>query len=287
MKVVSLAGCMVGTSLLLIFAYDFVTQSSYFEAQAITVEGNERVSSDMILKEAGIGLRDNILSVNLHTIRHRVMAHPWIAAAEIERELPDTIHIRVRERIPIAIVELNRPYYLDEEGEIFKPVEFSDVVRVPVVRGLPVSDIDFGDPWRSQLFTAVMEVLNSSRAGQDAIPLRALHRIDVDREMGLTLYASFPSDKLPGASCSERGPDDMPAGRGRIDRHTVAIRVGFGDYESKYERLEDMVSHLSQKSRLLKPVFIDLNDYNRVVVRPSPSGNPGGSPVSEGRGKEV
>jgi len=277
LKIVFLFGSIAGTSILLILAYDAVTQSSYFEAQTIAIQGNQRLSKDRILKQAGLKLHDNILSVNVNTLRGRLTVHPWIAAAEIERELPDTIHIRIKERVPIAIVDLNRPFYLDEEGEIFKRVESSDKVRVPVVTGLSLSDIDLNDPWRSRLFRAVMEALRLNRLHQDVIPL--LHRIHVDKEMGLTLHAFF----LPhGPSAT---PECVPTIVGRIHagRREVAIKVGFGDYGPKYNRLRDMISYLNKEGGVLNLQSIDLNDLDRVVVRPSLAGHSGRRSVAGGR----
>lgn len=284
LKAVLLVGGIFGTSLLLILTYDAVTQSSYFEARTITVQGNQRFSKETILKQAGLKLNENILSVNLNAVRHRLMAHPWIAAAEIERELPDAIHIRVKERVPIAIVDLNRLFYLDEEGEIFKPVESSDKVRAPVVTGLSLSDIDFNDPWRSRLFRAVMEVLRSIRADQNVIPFRSLHRIDVDKETGLTLYAFFPPHNLSAALGRMPSSIGKADGRTQTSRNMVEIKVGFGDYESKYSRLQNMVSYLKKERGFLSPQSIDLNDLDRVVVRPSMSGQAGSRPVSGGQG---
>lgn len=303
-KIMLLVGGTVGTSLLLILAYDAVTQGSYFEARTITVQGNQRFSKETILKQAGLKLHDNILSVNLNTLRCMLMAHPWIAAAEVERELPDAIHIRVKERIPIAIVDLNRPallagheragiagrlFYVDEEGEIFKPVESSDKVRVPVVTGLALSDIDFNDESRSRVFRAVIEVLRLSRFYQNVISLHALERIHVDRETGLTLYASFHLCDLP-ATPAFAGKAD----RGQLaGRSAVAIKVGFGDYGSKYSRLGNIVSYLKKERGFLNIESIDLNDSDRVVVRHSLAGQAatrsvaGGSDRRPSRRKEV
>jgi cell division septal protein FtsQ len=279
-----LVGGMTGTSLLLILAYDAVTQSSYFEARTITVEGNERYSKETILKQTGLELHENILSLNLNTLRYRLMACPWIAAAEIERELPDAVHIRVKERVPIAVVDLDQPaspasesvagkfFYLDEEGEVFKPVESSDKVRVPVITGLALSDIDFNDQSRSLLFRAVMEVLRLGRRHQDVIPFHALHSIHVDREVGLTLYAFLAPYNLSAA------PDCAPAFATKADirtqagRGAVEIKVGFGEYESKYRRLRDMIPYLKDESGFLNVQSIDLNDSDRVVVRHSLAG---------------
>ncbi len=282
LRIMLLMGGMAGTSLLLILAYDAVTQTSYFEARKITVEGNKKLSKGTILKRTGLKLYDNILSVNVNTIRYRLMAHPWVAGAEVERELPDTIHIRVKERVPIAIVELDRPFYLDEKGNIFKPVESSDKAMVPVVTGLSASEIDFEDPWRSRLFRTLMEVLRLSRLHEDAIPFYELNRVRVDREMGLTLYASLDPYSLPAKPVYAPAFASNVDGQVQADPSEVAIKVGFGGYESKFSRLEYMVSYLREKSGILNLQFIDLSDSDRVVVRPSPTGQAERRSVAEG-----
>lgn len=242
MKISLVAIAIGGTSLLFILGHDALTQSSYFEARMITVEGNHRLSTATILKQGGVRLHDNILGMNLGLLRHRLLADPWICAAEVERELPVSIHIRVRERVPIAMLKLNRLFYLDETGEVFKSVEPSDRIRVPVVTGLKFSDIDLNGQGRSRAFKAVMEVLHLSRLHGSVLPLNAIHDIHADPEMGLTLFGF------------EKG---------------VAIKLGFGDYESKFNRLRDMMTYFRQGEALLDVECIDLNDLERVVVRPS------------------
>ncbi|MGD8758582.1 MAG: FtsQ-type POTRA domain-containing protein, partial [Deltaproteobacteria bacterium] len=187
LKLWFVAVAMGGTSLLFILGHDALTQSAYFEAQTISVEGNHRLSKRTILEQAGVTLHDNILAMNLRLLRQRLLADPWICAAEVERKLPDSIHIRVRERAPVAILKLNRLFYLDETGQVFKSVEPSDQVRVPVVTGLKVSDIDLNGQGHSPVFKAMMEVLHLSRLHGSILPLDAIHNIHADPEMGLTL----------------------------------------------------------------------------------------------------
>jgi cell division protein FtsQ len=233
--------CIGGTSLLFILAHDALTQSSYFEAKTITVAGNERLSKETVLKLAGIRLRDNILGVNLKVLRNNLLADPWIASTEIQRDLPDSIHIRIREKVPVAVVELNRPFYLSETGEIFKPVEPSDCTEVPVVSGLRLSDIDPGNPGRSIALKSIMEVIRLTRLHGSVLPSRSLKGIHADSEMGLTLF---------GYS------------------NGMAIKLGYEDYESKFDRLRDMMAYLRQGDRLRHVGSVDLNDLDRVVIRP-------------------
>jgi cell division protein FtsQ len=240
-KAFLLITCIGGTSLLFILAHDALTQSSYFKAETITVSGNERLSKETVLKQAGIRLQDNILGVNLKVLRNNLLADPWISAAEIQRDLPDAIHIRIRERVPVAVVELNRPFYLSETGEVFKPVEASDCAEVPVVSGLSFSDIDPGNPGRSSALNAIMEVIRLTRLHGSVLPSRSLKGIHADSEMGLTLF---------GYS------------------NGMAIKLGYEDYESKFDRLRDMMAYLRQGDRLQHVGSVDLNDLDRVVITP-------------------
>jgi len=274
LKVVLLFAGFAATSLLLILVYDAITQSPYFEARRITVKGNRRLSQNTILQQTNLKLRDNILSVNVSAIRSKILVHPWIAGVEVNRELPDAIHIRVKEHVPIAIIDFDEPRYINEDGEIFNAVVSSDKAGLPLVTGLK-SDLDPDNPWRSKLYNAVMEAVRLSRSHTARMTFRAIDRIHVDKEMGLTLYASFPQSNacVPAdfASLFSVEPDQSPQKR----PDPVEIRIGLGDYASKYERLRYIVSYLSRGGSPLSLESIDLNDVDRVVVKPAPPGQAG------------
>lgn len=241
-RLVLLIACMGGTSLLFILAHDALTQSSYFEAREITVEGNARLSKEAVLRQADIKLNQNILGINLKVLRNNLLADPWIAQAEVERELPDAIHIHIKEQVPVAVVELNRPFFLSEQGEIFKPVEPSERTDVPVVTGLRLSDIDPDSPGHSRALEAIMEVIRLTRLHGSVLPSHSLHSVHADPEMGLTLFG-FPN--------------------------RMAIKLGFEDYESKFDRLRDMIAYLRPEDGLQHVGCVDLNDRDRVVIEPS------------------
>jgi hypothetical protein len=147
-------------------------------------------------------------------------------------------------------------------------VESSDNVSMPVVTGLSLSDIDLNNQSRSRLFKAVMEVLHLSRLHHNVIPLHALQRVHVDRKMGLTLYASFASCNLSTTSDGALTSTGKPDRQTQAGQNAVTINVGFGGYGSKYSRLGDMIRYLKKESRFLNLQSIDLNDSDRVVVRP-------------------
>jgi len=232
----------IGISLLFVLTHDALTQSAYFEAKTITVDGNQRLTRKTILEQSNINIGDNVLAINLNLLRNRLLANPWIAAVELERDLPDAIHILIREQIPVAIVKLGQDFYLGESGEVIKPVELSDRIDVPVVTGLELKDFDPNGPERSASSNGVMEVIRLAQLHGSVLPLHSIHRIDVDSQMGVTI-AAFENN--------------------------MVIKLGLQGYNEKFNRMRDMIGYLRQGEHLLDVGCMDLNDLNRVVVRPA------------------
>jgi len=241
LKGIFLATCLAGISLLCILAYDALTQSAYFRARTITVSGNHRLSTSAVLNKAGVRANQNILDLNLKVLRNRLVADPWIADAEIERELPDAVHIRIKERTPVAVVKLNKPFYLSDQAEIFKPLDPGDHPKVPLVTGLRLCDLDLEHPGRCSALQCVMEVIRLTRLHGSVLPFHSVYRIHVDSQMGLTLF------------CFETA---------------TAVKLGFGDYEAKFDRLRDMMAYLRNTDGFAAVRAVDLNDLDRVVVKP-------------------
>lgn len=240
-KGILLAVCLSGISLLCILGYDALTQSAYFNARTITVSGNHRLSKKAVLRKAGVRANQNILDLNLKLLCNRLVADPWIADAEIERELPDAVHIRIKERTPVAVVKLNRPFYLSDQAEIFKALEPGEHPKVPLVTGLRLSDLDLEHPGRCSALQSVMKVIRLTRLHGSVLPFHSVYRIHVDSRMGLTLF------------CFETAR---------------AVKLGFGDYEAKFDRLRDMMARLKDANGFAAVRAVDLNDPDRVVVKP-------------------
>ena len=244
----------VGTILLLasflfIFTYDFITQCDYFKAESLTVTGSNRLTDEQVLLQSQITEGINILSVNLSRVRKRLLAHSWIEEAEVSRELPTGISIRIKEQQPLAILDLGRKFIINTHGEIFKEMDASDHCRLPVIGGLEFSDINVRGESRSVPFNAVMTILALGKKPESVLPCRLIKRIRVDREMGLTIYA--------------------------FD-HIKAIKIGYDDYPNKYEMLKNVLFYLKKNGNFSHLESIDLNNLNRIVVNPARIGSDAG-----------
>ena len=146
-----------------IFGYALFTQSGYFKTVYLNVQGCKTLDQKAVITQAKLSQGLNIFSVNLTTTRKRLLAHPWISEAEVSREIPSGIRIRIKEHEPLAIIDINRKFLLNHQGELFKEWEVTDPVNLPLVSGLAFSDLNVGARPYSQPFNAVMTVL---RLGQ-------------------------------------------------------------------------------------------------------------------------
>ncbi len=236
-------------SFLFIFSHDFLTQCDYFRAENLTVAGANRLTGKQVLDQAQVTKGINIFSLNLSMTRKRLLAHPWIADAEVSREPPSGINIRVKEHKPLAVIDLGRKFLINTRGEIFKEMTASNPENLPIIRGLEFSDINVHGEPRSAPFSAVMDVLELGQKPDSVLPNKLIKRIQVDREIGLTIYA--------------------------FDR-IKAIKIGYDDYQDKYAKLKNVLLFLKKRNGLSHLDSIDINNLNRIVVNPARIESPPG-----------
>ena len=255
------AALAVFASFFFVFVHDLFTQSPHFSARQIQVDGTRRLTHRTVAELAGVREGVNVLGVNLSVARRRLLAHPWIAEAEVRREIPSAIHIRVREHVPAAVVDMGRKFLLNDQGELFKEWDAADPAGLPVVSGLKPADVRVADrsgaavapvtaalapaataeaPF-SRPMAAVLQVLALGREPSGVLPAKQIAAIRVDRELGLTVTAY----------------DDAKS-----------IRLGYDDYAAKYRLLADLLAFFKGQPGMAAVARIDLTDAGRVIVNP-------------------
>ena len=251
-KMIVAVAVVAALSVFFILVHDILTQCDYFKISRLTIEGVQRLSEKEIAQQARVGKGVNILAVNLSLVRKRLLAHPWIAEAGVSREIPSGLSIRIKEHMPLAVVDVGKKFLINHSGTIFKAWDAADPADLPVVGGLNVLDLPpvYGqtDPSEGEFtrertapFKAVMKVLRLGRQQGSILPNRSIRQIRVDRQIGLTLYA--------------------------FDR-IKTINLGYDDYDGKYHMLANLFSHLKHKQSVSDFDRINLNNLNRVVVTP-------------------
>ncbi len=212
-------------------------ESGYFGVEQIRVEQQVRVSEGDILAASDIEIGDSLFDLELHMIGRKIEEHPWIARAEVERAFPDQVVIRVVEREPRAIIDLDYLYYVDKSGDVFKMLEAGDELDYPVITGIDRQYL-LDNPDQTQ------DSLNLALALMNQLEVRPLFNLDdvseihFDQQDGLIMHT-----RIGG----------------------VPVRMGKQGFELKLNRLEAIYQDL--EPRLLALKYIDLNVTDRVIVK--------------------
>jgi cell division protein FtsQ len=105
--------------------------SSTLAVQGVDVEGAGTVSASDVRRTAAVPQGDPLATVDLDAVRARVEAMAPVKSADVSREWPDRVLVRIQERTPIAVAEVgDRLRALDADGVLFR-----DYRRAPA--GLP------------------------------------------------------------------------------------------------------------------------------------------------------
>jgi cell division protein FtsQ len=120
---------------------------------SIEVEGRQRASREAILGALGVANGAPILSVDPADAKRRIETITWVHSADVERRLPDTIHVRVVERQPLALWQRQgKLTVIDRDGVVIsgeRPETFADLI-ILVGSDAPAHGTDLIDMLQSE-----------------------------------------------------------------------------------------------------------------------------------------
>ena len=85
----------------------------------ITLEGRHYAGREDILTALQAGRGTPLLGFDPHAAKARLEALPWVRTATVERQAPHLIHVRIEERAPFALWQMDRVLTLiDRDGVV-------------------------------------------------------------------------------------------------------------------------------------------------------------------------
>jgi cell division protein FtsQ len=124
------------------FAYDLRAGALNMSARAglavgdVVVEGRERTAARDVLAVLDARRGAPILAFDPHAAKAELDTLPWVRRATVERRLPDTILVRLEERIPLALWQTRGRFnVIDLEGREIAGVDPAGFARLLVVVG--------------------------------------------------------------------------------------------------------------------------------------------------------
>ncbi|MBC8588495.1 cell division protein FtsQ/DivIB [Paratissierella segnis] len=117
----------------------FALNSDLFNISMINIEGNNKLSKDIIENASSIIKGENIFKVNLRNGEKSIKKLSYIKDVKIERKLPKTININITEREAVVQIKNISSYLLvDIEGYVLDFKEDKEE-KLPIINGFNIN----------------------------------------------------------------------------------------------------------------------------------------------------
>jgi cell division protein FtsQ len=229
---------------LLVLAIGLVVSANLWKSnlkvKRVTIEGNRIVETAEITQLIKVPKNSQLQDVDLMAVRRDILSHHFIKDAVVERDLPATLKVTIRERVPLAIINSSEILYLDEDGVVLPHSISKQLFDLPVLTGMP--DGITPKPGTKLSHPDVQEALrilaSSKSVSKDLYHL--ISEVRLRNGGDLILYAA------------ERG---------------VPIIFGHGEIASKLVRLEAFWNDVVREQGSENLQYVDLRFDDQVVVR--------------------
>jgi len=104
--------------------------------QYIQVRGRSHTPTEMLLAASDLQLGQPMLGLPLEEVHQNLMQIGWVEAAIVERLMPSTVRITIKERVPIALLQTSNGHELiDDSGTIIEGADPTQFSHLTVVAG--------------------------------------------------------------------------------------------------------------------------------------------------------
>jgi len=173
-----------------------VYENAEFAIRRVDVQTDGVISPDQLRRWSGVKAGDNLMALDLASVKRNLELVSTIGSVSVERVLPGQLRIRVTERQPVAQVDIPRAgavggievtvYQLDADGYVMQPLDPRLCViplaqirdQLPVIVGLNAYQLQPGQRVESPQVLAALQLLGAFNRSV-MTGLVNLRRIDV------------------------------------------------------------------------------------------------------------
>jgi cell division protein FtsQ len=216
--------------------YSWLGHSRLFSVRDIDMNRCAYVTRDEVSGILSGVAQGNIWSLSSRDIGHRLRTHPWVRSVSVRKVFPDRLVVRIEERKPAAMVNLDALYYVDEEGTIFKRLTAYDPKNFPIVTGFSRGELTARDAVTLQNLRKTLELLRSTESG---VLRQNISEVHFDAQEGYTLVTRDSG---------------------------LQLKIGMMDFREAMKRIEEAMPKLSKVGQARG--IVDLKTAGRIYVRP-------------------
>ncbi|MFN3201775.1 MAG: cell division protein FtsQ/DivIB [Bradymonadia bacterium] len=220
--------------------WSYAKTSAYFNLRQIQAEATPHLSVEMALQLTGLEQPVNAFVFDPEEARQQLLGDPWVAEAEVEVKLPNTVTLLWAERKPVAVIFQGGALHLvDHLGTPFVQATAEEAGDLPLISGMTADTYE----------TSPEEARGRIRAA-----LRLYQRY-----METPLAASHPLSNVHiGIG------DDLELMLGR-----TRVALGSGSYGEKLYRLQAVYDTLDERGMGAAYILME-TDGGRAIVKEIP-----------------
>ena len=100
------------------YSVNWIEDEKKLFPKILNIYGNKILSVEEILDLANISNNKSLLKIDLISIQEKIQIHPYVKIAHLSREFPNQININIKERVPLAYLNLDEYLVIDNDGII-------------------------------------------------------------------------------------------------------------------------------------------------------------------------
>lgn len=216
--------------------YSWLGHSRLFSVRVVDLNECDHVTRDEVIGMLGGAASGNIWALSKEEIGARLQSHPFVREVSVRKAFPDRLVVRISERKPVAMVNLDSLYYVDGQGLLFKRLTAYDAKDYPILTGFSRKDLLARDPITMRNLQRTIALL---RRAEDGAFSRNLSEVHFDVLEGFTLV---------------RRDDGLQ------------VKVGTMGPEEAMRRIEEALPKLAKLGQ--SHGIVDLRTEGRIFVRP-------------------
>ncbi len=220
-----------------------LTEQEIGTIKEVVVQGNYHTVKEGIVQQ--LDLEPGMLLFDVDLVEKQVAVEdlPYVKTAQLSRQWPDRLLVSVTERVPVAIVNLEKLYYVDADGQIFKRIDPGEEVDLPVITGLSVSQLQKNPDRGRTLLDSGLKLLACWQEN-DAFRQEGIAEIHLDDAFGLTVFTR---------------------------RHIWQLRLGLDEFRLKLKHWQKVLAYLGKEAEQISS--FDCSAGHSVVVRYGAAGH--------------
>jgi cell division protein FtsQ len=228
--------------LIVVTLYRYGTLSWRFRVDSsdnIEILGDRNVTRGQVLDVLGADIDRNIFFVSLDEQKKQLESIPWVESATVMRLLPNRLRIELRERVPVAFVDINRRIALiDAHGVIMDmPPGSQNTFSFPVVIGTSENEPLSTRAARMKIYNQLVRELDSSGSAYS----RDLSEVDLSDPDDVKVMVADP-------------------------KGAVLLHLGSSDFLDRYRLY---VQHIQEwRTQFAHVESIDLRYAGQVIMNP-------------------